>query len=137
MSERPPVIVVAAAIVRDGRLLAARRRLPIQLRGRWELPGGKVEGGESERDALRREIREELAADIDVLERVGGDVDLGEWRVLRAYLALLRPDSADPKAGADHDAVRWVTVDDTAQLDWLDGDRPLLAHVWTHVHPQD
>ncbi len=123
------MVVVAAAIMRDGRMVAGRRRRPAQLSGRWELPGGKVEDGESEPEALRREIREELGCDVDVLDRLGVDVDLGERTVLRAYLARLRPGSAEPKAGPDHDVVRWVSMDDVGGLDWLDGDRPFLEHL--------
>src|SRR5882757_6987647 len=70
----PARVVVGAAIVRDGRLLAQRRARPAELAGRWELPGGRVERGESEAAALRRECREELGALITVLDRIGGDV---------------------------------------------------------------
>jgi len=60
------VRVVAAAIVRNGRVLAARRAPDAARGGLWELPGGKVELGESDALALVREIREELGADIVV-----------------------------------------------------------------------
>ena len=54
------IVVVAAAIVRDGRVLAARRTQPANVAGRWELPGGKVDPGETPEQALVRELREEL-----------------------------------------------------------------------------
>lgn len=56
--------VVAALIVRDGRLLIARRPEGKHMAGRWEFPGGKLEKGESPEKAIEREIREELAAEI-------------------------------------------------------------------------
>lgn len=56
--------VVAALIVRDGRLLIARRPEGKHMAGRWEFPGGKLEKGESPEEAIEREIREELAAEI-------------------------------------------------------------------------
>ena len=54
------ITVVGAVIVRDGHILAARRGPKMSLAGLWEFPGGKVEPGEDPREALAREIREEL-----------------------------------------------------------------------------
>ena len=66
--------VVAAALFDDGgRVLIAQRPAGKALAGRWEFPGGKVAAGESERDALRRELRREAASRILVPE-VGGGV---------------------------------------------------------------
>ncbi len=56
--------VVAALIVREGRLLIARRPEGRHMAGRWEFPGGKLEKGESPEDAVEREIREELGLDV-------------------------------------------------------------------------
>ncbi|MET9965659.1 NUDIX domain-containing protein, partial [Streptomyces sp. NPDC006356] len=58
-------IVVGAALLAGGRLLAARRSAPEELAGRWELPGGKVEPGEAPEAALVRELREELGVDAE------------------------------------------------------------------------
>ena len=58
--------VVGAAIVRDGRVLAARRTAPPEAAGRWELPGGKVESGETPDAALVREVAEELGCTVAV-----------------------------------------------------------------------
>jgi mutator protein MutT len=64
---RPVVIsVVAAVIERHDRFFLTRRHAGTHLEGLWEFPGGKVDPGESHRDALRREIREELDTDVDV-----------------------------------------------------------------------
>ncbi len=64
------IVVVAAIIEASGRYLVTRRQKNTHLEGLWEFPGGKVEPGESHAEALRREIREELAADVDVRELV-------------------------------------------------------------------
>lgn len=72
-------IVVAGAIVRGCTVLVAQRVRPPELAGRWELPGGKVAAGETERAALARELAEELGlevADLAVGDRVGDDIAL-------------------------------------------------------------
>ena len=58
------VLVVGAAVVRHGRVLATRRTHPPEAAGRWELPGGKVEPGEGPADAVVREVREELGCEV-------------------------------------------------------------------------
>ena len=58
--------VVAAVIEKDGRFLLTRRQPGVHLEGMWEFPGGKIDEGESHAHALRREIREELGADVEV-----------------------------------------------------------------------
>jgi 8-oxo-dGTP diphosphatase len=118
-------VVVGAAIVRNGLLLAQRRARPRELAGRWELPGGQVEPGESEPAALRRECREELGVLLTVAGRVGPDLPLSARAVLRVYAATLAPGSPQPRA-LEHAGVRWVTPEELPALDWLDADRALL-----------
>jgi 8-oxo-dGTP diphosphatase len=115
-----PAVVVGAAIVRDGRLLAARRTEPPQLAGGWELPGGKVEPGESDRDALAREILEELGVRVQLGERVGGDWPLGRY-VLRVWFARVL-DGVEPRPLEQHDELRWVDPADLEAVRWLPGD---------------
>jgi len=115
-----PAVVVGAAIVRDGRLLAARRTEPEHLAGGWELPGGKVEDGETEPEALVREIREELGVGVVLGARVGGDWPLGPY-VMHVWLATLA-DGAEPLPLEQHDALRWVAPADLRSVDWLPGD---------------
>ena len=117
-------LVVAAAIVRDGRLLAARRRRPDRLAGRWELPGGKVEPGESPVEACVRECREELGVGIEVVRRLGPELPISPELGLWVYEARLA--SGEPTSSTDHDALRWLSAKELCDLDWLDPDRPLL-----------
>lgn len=125
--------VVGAALVRDGRVLASRRTEPPHLAGLWEFPGGKVEAGESDAEALRRELREELAVEAEVGRRIGSDVLLGDTGVLRVYLCRLL--SGEP-ALVDHDAHRWLGPDELTEVSWIPVDvavvealRPLLDPV--------
>lgn len=115
-------VVVGAAIVRDARVLAARRCAPPAAAGGWEFPGGKVEPGETEVDALVRECREELGVEI----RVGaplGEAQPGEF-VLRVYRADLL--AGEPQPLQDHDELRWLAANELDTVPWLSADRPLL-----------
>jgi len=116
-------VVVAAAIVRDGRVLVARRRRPPA--GGWEFPGGKVEGGESDSEALVRECREELGIGISVGARLPGEWPIGSGRVLRVYLAELP--AGEPACGPDHDELRWLARAELLDVDWLPADLPAVA----------
>jgi 8-oxo-dGTP diphosphatase len=114
-------VVVGAAVVRDGLLLAARRTEPPHLAGGWELPGGKVEPGESDEEALVREVCEEMGVQVRLGQRVGADWPLGRY-VLRVWLArLVGP--GEPAPVEQHDAVAWVHPSDLDSLAWLPGDR--------------
>lgn len=114
-------VVVAGAIERDGRYLAARRTRPEWAAGRWEFPGGKVEHGESDEQALVREIREELGVEIAVVRRVPGEWPLHDDLVLHLYVATLV--EGDPQPLDHHDQLRWVTPAQFDEIDWLESDR--------------
>jgi len=118
-------LVVAAAVLHAGRVLAQQRAHPPATAGRWELPGGRVEPGESARDALVRECREELAVEIVPGEQLGSDVPLPGGDVLRVHTARLADPTAQP-VPVEHAALRWVDVTELAGLDWLDADRTVL-----------
>ena len=117
--------VVGAALVRDRRVLAARRALPSRLAGGWEYPGGKVEPGESDADALARELREELGVEASVGARLGEVTD-GPIR-LTLYAATLSDGS--PRPLQDHDELRWHAADELDAVNWLPIDRALLPVV--------
>jgi 8-oxo-dGTP diphosphatase len=120
------VAVVGAALVRDGRVLASRRTDPPHLAGLWEFPGGKVEPGESDTDALARELREELRVEAEVGARVGPELPIGATAVLRVYLCRLV--SGEP-ALVDHDAHRWVAAGELDEVPWIPVDLPVVQEL--------
>jgi 8-oxo-dGTP diphosphatase len=114
------IVVVGAAILRDGLVLAAHRP------GLgWELPGGKVEPGETPAEALTREVHEELGCAVEVIDWLSGESAIRPGLVLRVATARLV--TGEPVA-TEHDELRWVGPDLT-DLDWLPADRPFLAGV--------
>ncbi|GAA4902401.1 (deoxy)nucleoside triphosphate pyrophosphohydrolase [Streptomyces coeruleoprunus] len=122
MDER---VVVAGAVYDRGRLLAARRSAPPELAGRWELPGGKLEPGENPREALVRELREELGVEAEPGERIPGEWPLGRGYVLQVWTVRLL--SGEPRPLQDHDELRWLSRREWDSVDWLDQDVPAVV----------
>jgi len=107
-------------------VLAARRTFPAQAAGRWEFPGGKVEPGESPGDALVREITEELGCRIEVTGWLTAEVMIGTTHCLTVATARILDGDPEP---TEHDAVRWLGVEQLGEVDWLDADRPFLTEL--------
>lgn len=123
-------VVVGAVIVRDGRVLAARRTRPAELAGQWEFPGGKVEEGENLSEALVRELQEELNSTISVLDEVrdaGSPWRISDKHVLQLFLATVV--AGEPTPGADHDLLRWLLPGRLDDVAWLPSDRLALPAV--------
>ena len=113
--------VVAAIIVRDGKILATQRGYG-EYKDGWEFPGGKIEPGESPEDALVREISEELDACIEAGERlVTVEHDYSDFHLsMQCFFASLKDDSHLKLL--EHEASRWLTYDGLDEVDWLPAD---------------
>jgi 8-oxo-dGTP diphosphatase len=129
--EEGGVRVVAAAWLRDGRVLAAQRGPGRAEAGRWELPGGKVEGDESDAEALARELQEELGVSATVGDRVGPESRVGQLQLV-AYAIV----ASDEPVAREHAALRWLTVDELWSVAWADADVPLVRAVEEQLRHQ-
>jgi len=119
--------VVAAVIVRGGQVFATQRGYG-EWKGWWEFPGGKMEPGESPQEALVREIREELDAEISV----GRLLETVEWDypkfhlTMHCFLCTLLSDSVHLN---EHEAAAWLTRDTLHSVKWLPADEGLVGKI--------
>ena len=119
--------VVAAIIIKDGEVFATQRGYG-EWQGWWEFPGGKIEPGETPQEALVREIREELDADISV----GALLETVEWDyptfhlTMHCYLCTLLSDSINLN---EHQAAAWLTPQTLTTVKWLPADEGLTGRL--------
>ena len=127
-------LVVGGAVVDDlavpTRLLAARRTEPPHLAGGWELPGGKVDPGESPLDALHRELAEELGVRVEVGDELPGpDPGLPGWPLPPAHrmrVWLVRVVEGEPAPIEVHDELRVLPAGRWLDVGWLPADVPIV-----------
>lgn len=127
-----PLRVVAAALFRDGELLAAKRPPGKRHGGRWELPGGKVEYGESDIEALHRELYEELGVKVVVGELLGENLHVDGWGSIRLCAYICTIIEGEPEA-LEHSELRWVNRAQLFGLMWAAADVPLLDRIATRL----
>jgi len=126
--ESPTVLVVAAALCRDGHVLIAQRREGTAMAGLWEFPGGKVDMGEIPEAALVRELQEELA--ITVTDTVPLAFDSKKCDSFHLLLLLWSCVSWDGEpSGMEGQNLKWVRADDLDSYEMPDADRALLPQV--------
>lgn len=120
--------VTCAIIENNGKILCAQRSEKMKLPLKWEFPGGKIEANESPEACLKREIREELGIEIDILEQlpsfkhrysVNLSVELFPFRckTLRKEIHL-----------TEHKQIKWLSLEELKDLDWAEADVPIVHH---------
>ena len=119
--------MVAAVIEREGKILIARRPAGSHLAGHWEFPGGKPKPGESLEAALRREIKEELDADV----AVGEQIDTVEWdypdkRVKLLFFRCVLHGEPRPLEGQE---IAWVAPADLTRYSFPPADAALIERL--------
>lgn len=118
--------VVGAVIVDSGEVLCAQRSQEGNLPGKWEFPGGKIEKGESPREALSREILEELGVEVEignVITSTEYEYDFAVVSLTTFYCSLV---STKPIA-LEHNQIKWLQPDLLGELDWAPADIPAVT----------
>ena len=118
--------VVAALIMQDGKLLVCQRTRHQTMPLKWEFPGGKIEEGEQPRDALRRELDEELGIQAtvgDELARIQHEYPNGGMVELRFYLVREFKGELENRIFKD---IQWVKPGDLPRFDFLEADLTLV-----------
>lgn len=125
---RKPV-VGSVVLHRDGtRFLAAQRNYPAALNGRWELPGGKPEQGEGPQTALKRELREELGIDVQVVRQLTGKVNVPNSN-LKLQIWVVRHTGGTPRLIEGHSQIKWLTRDNLWSVNWLDSNKSFVRQI--------
>lgn len=119
--------VVAAILIQDGRLLATQRGYG-PWKDWWEFPGGKVEQGEEPREALRREMQEELAVDIEAGKLVASvEYDYPDFHL--SMLCFRCRVVADRLTLLEHEAARWLSQEELDAVRWLPADVEVIRQL--------
>ena len=118
-------IEVVAALIREGDKILATQRGYGEYKDFWEFPGGKIEHGETPEAALKREIKEELATEIDVNEYVGTvDYDYPDFHItLLLYLCSMVSGNLEL---LEHESAKWLLASELDTVSWLPADLEII-----------
>jgi 8-oxo-dGTP diphosphatase len=119
------VIVTAAVIVRDGKVLIAKRK-----EGKWEFPGGGLEDNETLEECLKRELMEEMGVDVERLEKFMC-VEKGG---IKLHVFIARYNGNIIKK--EHEAIKWVDFEEIKNYEFMDADREVVEELrkrWNDV----
>jgi 8-oxo-dGTP diphosphatase len=125
------MIEVVCGVIRNlgGEYLACQRPIGKHLGGLWEFPGGKVDPGEAPEAALIRELREELAVDVETGDAMTPVVWTYGDRTIRLLPFRCRVVRGEPRA-VEHAALRWCRPEDFHILHWAEADVPVLREIF-------
>ena len=126
MSSTNKVIRVAAAVITNGDKFFATQRGYGEWRGYWEFPGGKIEVGETPKEALRREIKEELGVDISVGDKLCTvEYDYPTFHLgMDCFFAKVKNGKLTLK---EHEAAKWLNCEELDAVGWLPADKSIIG----------
>lgn len=115
-----------AVIIHQGKILCAQRSETMRHPLKWEFPGGKIEAGESPEACIVREIQEELSAKITVKQLLSESIyDYGNNYKVKLYSFVCQLENELPVC-AEHKQIKWLEKDSFAELEWVEGDYPVI-----------
>ncbi|WP_255673667.1 (deoxy)nucleoside triphosphate pyrophosphohydrolase [Flavobacterium sp. JAS] len=117
--------VTCAIILKEKKILVAQRNEKMKLPLKWEFPGGKLEINESEIDCIKREIKEEININIEVLQKLSNNIhDYGTFKI-NLIPFLVQYISGEIKL-AEHKDYRLLKRSELLNLDWAEADLPIV-----------
>ena len=123
--------VVAAIIIDNGKVFATQRGYG-EFKDGWEFPGGKIEEGETAREAIVREIREELDTEIQVEELL----DTVEYDYPKFHLSMdffICTVKSGDLVLKEHEAAKWLTKETLESVEWLPADEGLIEKIREYI----
>lgn len=117
--------VTCAIIIKDHKVLICQRSTSMKMPLKWEFPGGKIEQGESQEDGLKREIREELELEINLVRALTSvEYQYPTFNIcLNPYICTMESGNLITK---EHKQAIWVDLNDLPTYDWAEADIPIV-----------
>ena len=128
MLDEEPIKVTCAIIFFDQKILVTQRSETMKLSLKWEFPGGKLEPNETEVDCIKREIKEEINIEIEIIKKLSDSIyDYGIFQIkLIPFLANFV--SGEIKL-AEHKKFKLLNVWELKDLDWAEADKPIVEEL--------
>ncbi len=119
------VSVTCSVIIQNGHLLIAQRKADDTHSLKWELPGGKVEAGETNQECLIRELKEELDITVRIGSRLPENVHRYGHKEIRLIPFFCEIVKGKPKPLV-HEKIEWVPIAEALSVDWAEADIPII-----------
>ena len=121
--------VTCAIIFHQGKVLAAKRSKTMDLPGKWEFPGGKIEAGESPEACLIREIQEELAVKISIIqELLPCEYRYSDEKIIQLIPFVAKLESFDFQL-SEHEEIFWLGENELFSVEWAAADMPIVHQI--------
>lgn len=125
----PPISVTCAVILNESdQILVVRRSANMSMPLKWEFPGGKLNEDESEEEGIKREIKEELCIDINVMVRLTDTIYKYESFSIKLIPFVCEIIKGNIKL-VEHDQLRWMDKKELLELDWAAADLPIVNEI--------
>ena len=120
-----PLVVTAAVIEKEGRILIAKRKQGWRFAGKWEFPGGKIESEETPEECLKRELREELGIETEIGKFICSSTYAYPHATIRLLVYQAFHVSGEYTLH-DHEEIRWVLTQELLQFHCPEADKPVI-----------